>query len=246
MTDRATSFGSDAARYNTVRPGYPPEIVERLARPGDTVLDIGAGTGLATRMFAERGFDVVGVEPDSRMVEVATEEGLSVERARFEDWDARGRRFDLVTCAQAWWWLDRAVAIPKIAELLRPGGHLGVFWNSGGASDPLTIELAETYERIGAGAVREPMLPGGFRPAVEDDLVSSAQFVDLATEHFKWTRTYMRDEWVDAACTFSDVIRAAPAIRDALLAEIRAVIDRRGGHREVKVVTTLVAATRAS
>jgi SAM-dependent methyltransferase len=246
VTDRATSFGTDASRYNAVRPGYPSEIVERVASPGDAVLDVGAGTGLAGCVFADRGFEVVGVEPDTRMAEVAPSRGLSVECARFEDWDANGRHFDVVICAQAWWWLDRVVAIPKIAELLRPGGRLAVFWNSGGASDPVTVELAETYERIGGGSVREPMLPGGFRPGVEDELLSSPFFVDVATELFEWNRRYSRDEWIEAACTFSDVIGLTPEVRDELLTQARDVIDRHGGHRDVAVRTTLVTATRTA
>lgn len=69
--------------------------------------------------------------------------------------------FDVVICAQAWLWLDRAVAIPMIADVLTPGGCLGVCWNAGREDDELTLRLADVYARVAPGC-REPMLPGGY------------------------------------------------------------------------------------
>src|SRR2546421_6640760 len=58
---RASSFGDDPARYDRARPSYPAELVDELmsSRPA-RVLDVGCGTGIASRLFAARGCEVKG------------------------------------------------------------------------------------------------------------------------------------------------------------------------------------------
>ncbi len=67
---RALSFGSVATAYERYRPGYPVELVDEVlnyaGRPVRTALEIGAGTGKATRVFAERGLAVTATEPTRR------------------------------------------------------------------------------------------------------------------------------------------------------------------------------------
>lgn len=72
MTQRALSFGAAAAAYERFRPGYPDELVDAVVayagRPVRTALEIGAGTGKATRAFAARGIAVTATEPDRVML----------------------------------------------------------------------------------------------------------------------------------------------------------------------------------
>jgi Methyltransferase domain len=65
------------------------------------------------RPLARRGLSVLGVEVDERMAEVARGHGAEVEIAAFEGWDAGGRTFDLVTCVDAWHWIDPARGAAK-------------------------------------------------------------------------------------------------------------------------------------
>jgi trans-aconitate methyltransferase len=73
VTERALSFGSAASAYERFRPGYPDELVdlvlEYAGRPVRSALEIGAGTGKATRLFASRGIAVTATEPDPAMLE---------------------------------------------------------------------------------------------------------------------------------------------------------------------------------
>jgi len=126
--DRATSFGSVAERYDRYRSGYPDELVDDLLAMGPrTALDVGCGTGKLARVLMARGVEVLGVDPDARMAAIAQRHGVPVEVAPFEDWDDRGRTFDLITSGHAWHWIDPRVGPRRVAELLRPGTALPAF-----------------------------------------------------------------------------------------------------------------------
>ena len=120
-------FDQQAEAYDRFRPTYPDAVIDELLGPvpeGLDVLDVGCGTGIATRQMAQRGAKVLGVELAPRMAEIARGHGVDVEIAAFEGWDAAGRTFDRVTSAQAWHWLDLPIATAKAASVLRPGGRL--------------------------------------------------------------------------------------------------------------------------
>src|ERR1700709_640525 len=105
--DRAQSFGDWADEYDRYRAGYPAALAADLLAGGRrSVLDIGFGTGKAALAVAEQGGDVLGGDPAGRMARVASANGIPPEVARFEDWNPRGRRFDVIICASTWHWLD--------------------------------------------------------------------------------------------------------------------------------------------
>ena len=69
--------------------------------PGQSVLDVGCGTGIAARQLQAAGATVLGVEPDARMASFARRSGVDVEVARFENWETKSRQFDVVVAGQA-------------------------------------------------------------------------------------------------------------------------------------------------
>jgi len=91
-TDRGLSFGAVAAAYERFRPGYPAEVADRVLayarRPIGTALEIGAGTGKATRAFAGRGMTITATEPDAAMLAELRKRvpaGVITEQAAFEE-----------------------------------------------------------------------------------------------------------------------------------------------------------------
>ena len=111
--ERSRLFDQQAEAYDRFRPTYPDAVIDELLGPvpaGLDVLDVGCGTGIASRQMAQRGAKVLGVELAPRMAEIARGHGIDVEIAAFEGWDAAGRTFDRVTSAQAWHWLDLPIA----------------------------------------------------------------------------------------------------------------------------------------
>jgi len=248
--ERSTSFGAEAERYDRARPGYPPELVDRLLAPGvQRVLDVACGTGKAGRLFAERGCEVLGVEVDERMAGIAREHGLDVEVVPFEEWEPRGRVFDLAICGQAWHWLEPAAALPKLATVLAPGARFAAFWNIGGPQGEIAAAFEEPYARYAPDFERENSRLFGWG----DNSVAATYLEPIATAvefdrsevwTFTWQRTYTGDEWLELLRTQSNHILLADDTREALLGELARIIDAHGGSFDVPYTTAVVTAVR--
>lgn len=228
---RAESFGGVAEQYEQFRPSYPTALVDDLVALQPTaVLDVGCGTGKAARLLAERGLPVLGVEVDPQMAAVARRHGLEVEVCSFEAWQPQDRHFDLITCGQAWHWIDPAVAIPKAASLLRPGGTLALFWNYDEVDEPLRSAMDDVYRNYAPELLRSVVNGGNRqtdRPHVQA-LAASGLFASVRTTTYRWERAYSRAEWVGLVGTHSDHLRLDPARRGNLLAALGATIDALG------------------
>ncbi|MEU1047165.1 class I SAM-dependent methyltransferase [Streptomyces sp. NPDC005897] len=156
---RAHSFNAAAAQYAANRPSYPPALFEALeelaGRPlqGARVVDVGAGTGLATARLHERGADVIAVEPGAGMAAEfrRTLPGVPVVRGNGNALPLAGHRADLLTYAQAWHWTDPALAVPEALRVLRPGGALALWWNTDALDVPWIAESARRVDRHFAG-----------------------------------------------------------------------------------------------
>lgn len=240
---RAESFGAVAREYDRARPPYPDRLIVDLAMLGPrSVLDIGCGTGKAARLLAARGLPVLGVEIDAGMAAVAREHGVEVEVAGFEAWDDAGRRFDLITCAQAWHWIDPEPGAAKARRLLRPGGALALFWNLHELDPAVRSALDAVY------AEHAPELPEGERhhsgAHVERYVgqLERAGFIAVSTRDYPWLRVYRRDEWLDLVSTYSNHALLPAERRHRLLDAIGGVVDRAGGAITARYTTNLVLA----
>ena len=143
---RALSFGPVAEAYERARPGYPPETAAWLAgEPPRDVVDLGAGTGKLTRLLAAAGHRVVAVEPLSEMRAELERvvPGVRALEGTGEEMPLPDASADVVTVAQAFHWLDQAAAVVEIARVLRPGGTLGLVWNTRDEREQWVAELSE-------------------------------------------------------------------------------------------------------
>ena len=221
MTDprreRSLSFGSQAAAYERGRPSYPPEAVDWLLAPTDTwvardVLDLGAGTGKLTTRLVERGLTVIAVDPIAEMLEMLrtalpdTPALLgSAEQIPWPD-----NAVDAVLVAQAWHWFDQERAVAEIARVLRPGGRLGVLWNT---RDERSGWVKDFGRIVGLEHDRDNATVDLPEP-----------FTDIATHQVEWTNYITPQALIDYVASRSYCITSPAEVRARTLDEVRELL----------------------
>jgi SAM-dependent methyltransferase len=249
----AESFGANAERYDRARPSYPQAMIDRLVAksPGREFLEVGIGTGISARQFRSAGCDVVGVDADARMAEVAEQQGFQVEVTKFEEWDPAGRRFDAVVAGQAWHWVDAVAGAKKAADSLRKSGRLAVFWNAGDPPEQLSESFTEVYRREVPDSILARRTSGS---AVDSygalcEKASAAMrevgaFEEPEIWRFDWERQYTREEWLDQLLTLGPHNLLSPEVLAKVVAGVGAVIDEAGGSFTVNYAAMVSTAAR--
>ncbi|GAA1460332.1 class I SAM-dependent methyltransferase [Williamsia maris] len=194
----ALSFGAQAQAYEDHRPDFPDDLMDAVAALGHRVLDVGSGTGKAAAALLARGCDVLAVEPDSDMADIARAKGVTVEPGTFEHWDPRGRSFDLVVFARSWHWVDPIPALAKLAEILPVGGHVALLSHESswrGFDNPAIHDIVDGVLGNNDTARR--------RLTDETAADFTAAGFDMRVEDFPLTETVTVADWLDTVFTYS-------------------------------------------
>jgi SAM-dependent methyltransferase len=238
---RSLSFGAIADQYDRHRPDYPPRLVDDVVAvlPGRQIVEIGAGTGKATALFAARGSDITAVEPDPAMANVLRSRAANVRVVigALETWTP-DRLFDGLISAQAWHWTDPQTRWQRAASALAPGGVLAVWWNGDAWADPqLADEISAVYAAHGresADSVSRDSEPAD--PWAGEELAETPEFDYLGQHSYRRTARYSAQDFVAYLATHSAHSTLPTEARRALLADVRdvalahgdeVVIDRR-------------------
>ncbi len=236
--------------YDRVRPDYPDELFADLLaitgiHDGSMVLEVGCGTGQATRALAVRGFRICAVEAGSGMAAVARQrlgnfDNVEVKNSTFEEWDSQGKHFDLLLAAASWHWVDPDVGWPKAHALLHPAGWMALIGNvvvRRPGELEVYAETADLHERFCPGN------PDWGHPPLEEEVRKTSDGWGVGVEDpGRWfgpteVRWYPAVQWFDGA-GFADLLRSAsvyrrlkPEVRDPLLAAVAERIRERLGDR---------------
>ena len=209
----AVSFGAAAAAYERGRPSYPPDAIDWLLPPGaQTVLDLGAGTGKLTTRLVQRGLDVIAVDPLAEMLEVlsASLPDTPALLGTAEEIPLADNSVDAVLVAQAWHWVDPQRAIPEVARVLRPGGRLGLVWNT-------------RDERL--GWVKDlGRIIGHERDPFSHEVSLPAPFADVERHQVEWTNYLTPQALIDLVASRSYCITSPEKVRDRTLGQVRELL----------------------
>ncbi len=221
-------FDRHAELYDRARPPYPAALIDRLAdlgllRAGARALDLGAGSGQATRILVQAGMEVTAVEPGPALAARLQEAlpGVDVLRSTVERAALPAGAFDLVTIATAVHWLDLDVVLPALHRALAPGGRLAVWRTAYGDPSvppgPFRRRIQAIVDAREAPARPQPGETETARWAAA--LEAGGLFRTVHTEEFAWTIVLDEDAVRDLFTTFSDwtpaeAEEAARAVRD--------------------------------
>jgi len=226
------AFGADALNYDSARPEYPARVFALLQErcglgPGTQALEIGPGTGLATRPMLDLGATITAVEPDERLAAVLRHRSagtaLEVVAAPFEDAVLPEASFDLGYSATAFHWLEQRPALVKVASVLRPGGSWAMWWNVFGDAERADPFHDATTELL-SGLSLTPSQPVNWRhPFALDrearfaDLRAGGDFDDIEFENLRWTLVLDPSQLRALYATFSHITTLPEVQRERLL-----------------------------
>lgn len=231
MSDRALSFGAVATVYERFRPGYPAGLFDLVmayaGQPVRTALEIGAGTGKATRLFAERGVGVTATEPDPAMLAELRKHvpaTVTTVQAAFEDLRL-DETVDLVYAAAALHWTDPIGRWERVAALLEPGGVLASFGGQFHLADPAVAQAVRK--------ARAPFLDSDDVPSPDgtpaghpmqwpgSELQESEWFVDVQQSVIERRLTMSAADYVGHLSTISAYLQLPTPEQDQVFRRIR-------------------------
>lgn len=207
---RSLSFGEEAAAYERGRPSYPPEAIDwLLPARAQRVLDLGAGTGKLTARLVERGLDVVAVDPIPEMLEVLTRSlpDTPALLGTAEEIPLPDDSVDSVLVAQAWHWFDPQRAATEVARVLRPGGRLGLVWNTRDERSGWVKDLGTII-----GHEHDPL---------NDEVTLAAPFTDVQRSTVEWTNYLTPQALIDLVASRSYCITSPAEVRSRTLEQVR-------------------------
>jgi SAM-dependent methyltransferase len=210
--------------YDRVRPTYPDNLFADLVaitglNDQSSVLEVGCGTGQATRSLATLGSPVIAVEPGSGMVALARQRlaglhNVTVEESTFEEWDDNGRRFDVLVAASSWHWVDPLIGWRRAHDVLNPDGWMALIGNVTVRQEgepEVYAQTADLHHRFSPGN------PAWGHPPLEDEVRTTNEGWGLVSDPgdlFGPTivRWYSTVQWFNGE-GFADLLRTLSPYR---------------------------------
>ncbi len=247
-------FGSDPAAYDLARPGHADRVYEALAErcgldTGSRVLEVGPGTGQATRRLVERGAEIVAIEPDPALAAYLDALGLDVRIVTLEEAELPAGEFDLAVAASCFHWVDEPVGLARILDALRPGGWFGMWWTLfGDRKQPDAFMTAASP--LLQGLHRSPTAGEEGRPPYARDsearlgALGAAGFEDASYEVVRWDF-----QWNTAGIralygTFSPIARLDEEQRTEILDGVARIAEEQFGGRVGRTLLTALYTAR--
>lgn len=239
LEERKNWYSTVANNYNKARPLYPPELINRVIEltqltSDSTILEIGCGSGQATRDFASLGLSMVCLEPSFEACEIAKKNCLTypkidIKNTSLEEWQLETGKFDAVLAANAWHWLPPEISYPKSSQALKTRGNLILLWNmSPHPSYEIYQELDQVYQlhaphlsRYETSEDQENILQ-----QLGEMITKSEHYSNIKSEHFLQKVNYKIDDYLLLLQTFSPYLELSLEKRQELFADLKTTLNK--------------------
>jgi SAM-dependent methyltransferase len=253
-------FGIDPAGYDRARPGHAERVYEILRErcglnPGTKVLEVGPGTGQATRRLLELGAEpLVGLEPDLRLADFLRRslgDRVELRETTLEDAELE-TDFQLAVAASSFHWVEEDVGLAKLHTALRSGGWIALWWTSYGDEtrpDPFMHAVDPLLDDV----PHSPSGPSEGRPSFARDAelrlaaLAQAGFEEPSSDELPWTHEWDAEGVRGLYATYSPINSLDADRRRELLDSVERIARTEfGGRVERPLVTSLYTARKPS
>lgn len=255
-----TSFDVFANNYHSIRPGYPPPLFKDIREQcgishTSRLLELGAGSGIATVELAKLGCYVIAIEPGAHLAAIAREqtgkfENVEIFEGTFENFQTTDK-FDAILAFTAFHWLSEGDKYQQVLDLLNNSGNLVLVWNSFFQSDlSVTAEVNRAYreflpdiypeESKIADVNKEVLLKLNRR---EQEVVSNQLFHPIFLKKYLTTYNYDDQMYPKLINTFPKIVEVEKEKRLRFLGHILEIVKRHG-KISVPVLTTMIICQR--
>ena len=251
------SFDGVAEIYHGIRPGYPPRMFDELFRllpSRPAVLEVGPGTGQATRDLLSRGASVYAVEIGpalaAKLREVLPSPALTVTVGDFEETGLAEQGFDAVFSATAYHWISPKAQADRPASVLKPGGRMAIvdFNQVSSPADQGFFAAAQPiYERYGEGHTG-PAAPerSAVYPPIHRLLRGDQRFCDVEVRPYDWDQTYSAAGYRQLMLSYSSTQIMTPPARRGLLDDMEDFIRQQFDNQVTRPIVVTLTTARLS
>ncbi len=219
-------FTAEAQTYSQGRPEYPAELLPWLADQlgavrGNTVVDLGAGTGKFTQLLVRTAADVIAVEPvqamrnqlSGKLAQVPVLEGTA------DAMPLDSASVDALVCAQSFHWFATEPALAEIHRVLKPGGKLGLVWNVRDESVDWVAAITEIITPYEGDTPRH--YKGEWRKPFTGRYFSSLEKSSFPYQHVGAAREVIRDRFLSV----SFIAALPPQEKTRVESQLQTLID---------------------
>jgi ubiquinone/menaquinone biosynthesis C-methylase UbiE len=238
--DLRKTFDEDAERYDRFRPTYPAALFDALIgvtgiSAGSSLLEIGPGTGQATRPLAQIGANITAIELGGELAEKARQElrdfsNVQIIKSSFEAVTLPAAHYEVIYSATAFHWVKDAYKFIKTARLLKPQGYLAIIHTehvSDNAGDDFYAASQPIYDAYWPPQKHQHVSALPTLQNVKAPYIDTALFEHRFFKVFTEIKIYSAHEYAGLLSTYSPIIALSPAKRRSFLNDIEKLINER-------------------
>lgn len=259
VNELARSFDASADEHLRARSEYPSELIEHIIGTAklecsSKLLDVGCGSGQATIAFSSRGYHVVAIDPSEQALKLLSDRSTDISKieiahSTLEEFEAADSSFDLIICAQAFHWLDPEIASSLLNRLLRPEGHVMLFWHmqdvTPGTQQAELLTLNSKYFDA-FPRMNPPEYSPDFLEAMSKILRNHNEISNIQLTEYPWLQSYNSSMFVSLFHSWSKYSTLPSETKEAIDLDLVDYLDSLSGDPQIRYRTCLIHGRRGA